>query len=245
MASEEKGSAAVYAPWSTFKSALDKFAQGVPNQIDRSVFIGMAWSVQSQVLSGLKFLGLIDAKGKPTPALHKLATLDEGARKEALKVILTSRYEDLVALDLTKATPAQLEKQMSDSYRVGGATRAKAVRFFLSAADYAGVPLSSYLKPKGVANGGTGAGASSRKRRAPQRPKPPQDPGVIQPPPPNGATRIVSLKSGGTLTLTASIDVLRLIPADRTFVFELIDKLEEYEAQNPRDVEEPEDGQEE
>jgi hypothetical protein len=40
----------------------------------------------------------------------------------------------------------------------------------------------------------------------------------------------VTLKSGGTLTVTASMDVFKLSPADRTFVFSLIDKLSEYES---------------
>jgi hypothetical protein len=47
---------------------------------------------------------------------------------------------------------------------------------------------------------------------------------------PSGTARQVTLKSGGTLTVTASMDVFKLSPADRTFVFSLIDKLSEYES---------------
>jgi len=249
MAAEEKGSAAVYASWATFKNALEGFVQGIPNQIDRSVFPGLAWSVQSQVLAGLKFLGLIDDKGKPTQALQKLAVPDEDLRKEALKTVLNYRYADLIALDLTKTTPAQLDDQIAKSYSVTGETREKAVRFFLSAADYAGIPLSSYLKPK--ASAGAPVPGASRKRRTGPRPKAPIIPQSqeLQPPSPTtGTVRVVNLKSGGTLTVTASIDVLRLAPADRTFVFDLIDKLEEYERDNaPEETSAPidEEGQEE
>ena len=48
-------------------------------------------------------------------------------------------------------------------------------------------------------------------------------------------SRMVKLKSGGTLTLSASVDFW-LYPSDRKFVFELIDKLEAYE--QPADAEE-------
>jgi len=46
---------------------------------------------------------------------------------------------------------------------------------------------------------------------------------------PAGHSRSVTLKSGGTLTLSGHINILALSAADRAFVFELIDKLVEYE----------------
>jgi hypothetical protein len=47
--------------------------------------------------------------------------------------------------------------------------------------------------------------------------------------PTTGTSRTVELKSGGTLTVMASMDVFKLTPDDRNFVFSLIDKLNEYE----------------
>jgi hypothetical protein len=44
-----------------------------------------------------------------------------------------------------------------------------------------------------------------------------------------GSSRSVTLKSGGSLTLHVSADLLSLAGEDRKFVFDLIDKLEEYE----------------
>lgn len=228
MSDDGKASAAaVYVSWSTFKNAIDGFAQGVPNQVDRTIFPGLAGGVQSQLLAGLKFLGLTDDKGKPTAALKALAVEDEGARKRALEMTLVERYPGVFALDLSKATPAQVAEEMARSYNVTGETREKAVRFFLAAAEYVGVSLSSYLKPK--ANGGA---APSRKRRAVVRRPPPlmAEPEVMdEMPSPSGTSRVVNLKSGGTLTLSASVDVLSLDRADRDFVFALVDKMTEYE----------------
>jgi hypothetical protein len=40
------------------------------------------------------------------------------------------------------------------------------------------------------------------------------------------------LRSGGTLTLSASTKFMALSPSDRNFVFGLIDKLDEYEKES-------------
>jgi hypothetical protein len=230
MADEKTEKAAVYVSWSTFKNALDGLAQGIPNRVDRSAFPGMAWSVQTQLLSGMKFLGLITEDHVPTPALHGVAVPDEMARKDKLRFILKERYPTLFALDLTKATPAQLTEEMGRSYNVAGETREKAVRFFLTAVEYAGVPVSRLFKPK------TNSAAPVRRRRT-TRPKSAAvagtEPTAHEPTTPAGGTsRTVKLKSGGNLTVSGSFDPFALIPEDRKFVFDLIDRLEQYEAGN-------------
>jgi hypothetical protein len=228
--------AAVYVSWATFKNSLEELAQGVPNQIDRTAFPGMAWGVQSQLLAGLKFLGLIDEKLKPLPLLHDLAVPDEAVRKAKLGAILHERYAALFALDLTKTTPAQLDDQMTVSYNVKGATREKAVRFFLSAADYVDTPMSSLLKPSRPAGNGTPV---RRRRSQPvvRRAIPPAAASTSGEPvgPTHGTKRTVKLKSGGTLTLAVSVDLFTLTADDRGFVFEFIDKLSKYEGQNQED----------
>lgn len=77
-----------------------------------------------------------------------------------------------------------------------------------------------------------GGGTTPRRRRTPR----PNDEAngedgdeEDEPPVQAGESRSVTLKSGGTLTLSASTKFLALSSADRKFVFELIDKLEEYE----------------
>ena len=46
---------------------------------------------------------------------------------------------------------------------------------------------------------------------------------------PFGTSRSVRLVSGGTLTLSADLDLFQLNQADRKFVFDLIDAMEKYE----------------
>lgn len=48
----------------------------------------------------------------------------------------------------------------------------------------------------------------------------------------SGTSRTISLRSGGTLTVSATLDLFSLSPPDRKFVFEFIDKLESYESED-------------
>src|SRR5437867_12401591 len=91
-----------YGPFATYKNSLEQLAQGVPNQIDRSVFPGMAWNAQNQLMIALRFFGLVTEGGKPTATLHGLAVPDEKLRKTVLEQIVRTRYSDLFALDLMK-----------------------------------------------------------------------------------------------------------------------------------------------
>lgn len=221
--------AAVYVSWATFKNSVEQLAGGLPNRIDRTVFPSMAGGVQSQLLAGFRFLGLIDEDDHPTDQLKKLAVPNEAGRREVLKAVLEARYSELFSLDLTRATPAQIDERMSESYGVAGDTRRKAVRFFLAAVEYVGIevsPLLSKTTGKKNGNGKTIRRRTSRRRsRSEERPPPP--------PSDSGSSKEIHLRSGGTLRILASLDLFSLEPSDRAFVFELIDRLDEYERKSP------------
>jgi len=222
MAEAEKSNAAVYVSWKTFQNSIEQLSRGeLTNVIDKTVFTGMAFSVQNQLFTGMRFLGLIDDKNKPTADLAALTTEDEAARKQKLKEILQDRYAELFALNLKKTTPDELDKKMSEAYGVTGDTRDKAVRFFLGAVTYLGIEVSALLGGK-KANGGT---RSPGKKRGPKK----QPPFVSHTDMKSaGTSKTVRLQSGGMLTLSATLDLFSLNPEDRKFVFELIDKLEGY-----------------
>ncbi len=230
MAEQEKGPAAVYVAWGTFKNAIEGLAQAIPNRIDKTVYPGLNSAVINQLLTGYKFLGLIDNSGKPSPDLQALAVTDEAARKQQLGTLLRHRYADLFALDLVKTTPAELAEKMEKSYSVTGETREKAIRFFLAAVSYLGIEVSSLLKKTTAANNST----TRRKRQTkPKAAAPPvntatqtQDTNTNN----GGSARVITLASGGTLTLSASLNFLALNPTDRKFFSDLIDKLDAYES---------------
>lgn len=232
MADESKWSAA-YIPWATFKNALDQLAQGVPSRVDRSVFPGIAWNVQTQLFAALKFLGLLTGEDQPTPVLNDLVSGTEDERKLKLKKVIQDSYSELIALDLTKATRAYFEEKLGELYSVTGDTRIKACRFFVSAASYTGIPLSSFIQPK--ANGASGGVkrrvAASRPKSAAKKTTPPATVlPVVDPAKPSGTSKTVPLESGGTLTVSSTSDFFSLNSADRKFFNTIIDQLEAYES---------------
>jgi hypothetical protein len=225
-----------YIPWRTFMNTLDGLAQNMPNRIDRSAFPGQPWVAQSQLLQGFRFFGLITEDGTPTPSLHAVAVSDDAARKKEMRKLVEQKYAPLIALNLMKTTPAQFAEKMTEVYNISGDTRLKATRFFLNAVEYVGIQISPLLlrdKTKTI-----GAPTTTRKRRV-NRPRAVDDPNEQDdqddaPPaaPAAAESRSVELRSGGTLTLSATTKFMSLSSDDRKFVFGLIDEFEEYEKGN-------------
>lgn len=235
MATTESATATpAYPPWKTFTNTLDALARNMPNRIDRSAFPGQSGGGVNQLLIAFRFFGFIGDDGKPTPTLLAVAVTDEAARKNALRKLIEQKYAPLISLNLTKTTPAEFAEKMTEVYKVTGDTRVKATRFFLNAAAYLGIEVSELLlrdRSKSISNGGT-----TRRRRASKNrvlgSEEEADYVEAVEDLPGGEARSVALRSGGTLTLSASTKFLSLSAADRKFVFELIDKLEEYEQQD-------------
>jgi Family of unknown function (DUF5343) len=227
MAEEKK--AAVYVSFATFKNSIENLAQGIPNQIDRSTFPGFSGGVQNQLFAALKFLGLTTDEGKPTPALQALAVTDENKRKAKFKELIEDKYSELFSLDLEKTTPQELANKMEEVYGVSGDTKEKAVRFFLTAVAYVEIPVSRFLKASSAATGANNG--PKTKRRASTRKTntdPEEEEDEQEPAPKTGGSKAVQLKSGGMLTLSASVDFFQLTSEDRAFVFKLIDTMDEY-----------------
>jgi hypothetical protein len=222
---DEKRPTAPYGAFDTTKNVFERFVEGVPPRIDRSAFPGLAWNAITRLIGGLRFLGFIDDAGNPLPALHAVSVPDEAKRKEEFEKVLRASYPEVFKLDLARVTPAHLAETLGQNYNAAGDTREKAVRFFISAAQYVGVPLSPLLtRERGRRPTGN---IPRRTRTAPPRQKP--IPQVELLPQQNaGATRTIRLSSGGTVTVTASVNFLALNAADRAFVFDLIDKLNDY-----------------
>ncbi|MGO9094116.1 MAG: hypothetical protein ACLQGV_02740 [Bryobacteraceae bacterium] len=200
-----------YVPFRTFLAALETLERGCPNQLDRSVWPSSSGAIQGQLLGAFRFLGLMDEAQCPSAELRELIGKKE-SRRALLRRILEKNYATLVALDLSRTSPHQLEEAMRQ-YGLSGATHKKALSFFLQAAHYAGLPLSVLLRAKI-----RGSGGGPRQRRAP----------ATEAATAIAAGKTVHLKSGGSVTLTTALDLFSLSAEDRKFVFELIDRMQEY-----------------
>src|ERR1035438_4170243 len=137
----------LYLPFTTFRWALQSLrTHGLPERVDRTAWASRSGGEQSQLLSGFKFWGLIDSGTSTQPVLRQLVDAPENSQqeKEILGTVLRQGYAKVFELDLKTATIGQVQEKIG-SYGPTGATRKRAARFFLKAAQYCGVDLSSRL----------------------------------------------------------------------------------------------------
>ena len=217
-----------YVSYRTLRNYLEALAvSGAPNRIDRSVLGNLSGLVQSQLLTAMRYLDLINEEGVPTARLTELVGVEGSKRSQVLTGILQNAYPFMFgSFKLSGATPGQVRERI-EAQGVSGETVRKSVAFFLAAAKDAGIILPTHLKTRQMAR--TARRRNSRgSTNGTQKGESATLPVTDQP---NGATRTVSLKSGGTLTLSASVDLFTLGAEDREFVFGLIDRLTEYETE--------------
>ena len=215
MPQDQSKPAAPYLPWKTFLNSFDVFSQGIPRRIHRTVW-KQAGLIQGLLMGAYRFFGLIDDEDKPTSLLANVSKLAPENRPPMVREMLKAAYPAIMSHDLGTMTIPILN-ELIERYNVSGATKKKAITFFLQAAKYANLPLSSFIK---VRNSGP------RRRRARNG----DELGNVTPisQQPTGSEKVVQLNSGGTLTLRVSVDFLSLNEGDRKFVFELVDRLNGY-----------------
>lgn len=214
--------AAPYLPWRTFLNSLDVFSQAVPPKIYRSVW-RQSGLMQGLIMGAYRFMGLVDADDKPTGILVVLVSPE--TRQAAMTDVLKSSYTAIFTHDLASMTIDTLNEEI-EKYNVSGGTKKKAVTFFLQAAKYAGLPLSPFIQVRST--------TGTRRRRMRNGEEGEEDPGVNASK--TGSEKVVELASGGTVTLRVSVDLLSLTEADRRFVFELVDTMNNYDRSTVRTV---------
>jgi hypothetical protein len=148
-AGKAKAATPPYVSFRTVKTfEQDLHDHGIPGVIDKDVLKRFSGSVGKQLVTALRFLGLIDAANKPTAPLRVLTecyNTDKWAG--ALRELITDRYAPIfAAVDLETTTPSQLHNAFKAAYP-GGADDVlkKSETFFLQAAKEAGIPLSKRL----------------------------------------------------------------------------------------------------
>jgi hypothetical protein len=222
---DAKKTLVAYVPFKTFLSAIETLAQhGIPTQVDRSVWPSYSGATLSQLLIAFRFFGLTTSDGKATPELEKLVS-DKDNRKANLRKLLERSYPQLCK-DVTKMTTKSFSTAMANEFKAEGETQKKIQSFFLQAARYAGLPLSSFLMNKTRQ-------VSNRKRRPNTAQQKGQDRSAVQGgngmSQGGGPTKTFRMQKGVTLTLSASADVFAMEADDREFVNKILKELEEYQ----------------
>lgn len=216
-----------YLPFKTFLNSLDTLSQGVPPKLDRSFWKGQSGINQGLIMGAYRYFHLVNDNDESTPDLVVLAQHPE-KRSAKLREMITLEYHFVLEKgDITKSTMRMLEDAFGTVYPVTGATKQKAITFFLKAAKFADLPLSPYLL--------TSLREAAKKPRRPKQ-RTIQNDGEDQTQ--NGqasgtSAHKVQLASGGTLTITISANPFTMPAEDRTFFFSVVDMLQKYGKEHP------------
>ena len=141
---------APYIPFKTFLTAVEVLEQGLPDDIDRSVWPTFSYGTQTHTVSAFKFLQLIDDDGHVQDDLRTLVA-QKADRKALVGEIVRKRYPTLVELGAKNASTQQLHDGMRQI--VSNSLLIKSTRFFLQAAEYAEIRVSPLWKTGKKATG--------------------------------------------------------------------------------------------
>ena len=147
-----------YMSFGIFKSTLDTLAEStVPTgPLDRRVLDGLSGADYGALISGLRFLGLVDDERKATQGYRALVHVSKDIEKfkSALLEIITTRYESITgSVDLKQGTISELEKAFKDAGVSAGQMLTKTIRFYVKALQDCGVAISPHITKARRPNG--------------------------------------------------------------------------------------------
>lgn len=156
-------------PVTPFKSLLnlvERFADGVPPRIDRSV-LGGSEGQKTQLISALRFVGFITETNEILPVFTRFLT-DDKERPKIVKEALARLYPAAAKLAAINATAAQYAETFAP-YQAD--TLRKAMTFYYHAAKFSGHSLSKNFKVQRVARS-----TAKKARNSGATPEPPPMP---------------------------------------------------------------------
>jgi hypothetical protein len=157
-----------YVSYRTFRNFIDRLQQQtIPQRIDRSYWGDLlSGSTGTQLMAALRFLGLIDANGRPTERLKPLVPARGDRRAQLLREVARDAFDFVLSsnLDLQSATYSQLMEAFHNTFQLTDDVSRKCVKFFIAMVDDAGMPISPYItKRTRSLYAGTGGRTTTRK----------------------------------------------------------------------------------
>ena len=137
-----------YVSYRTFHNFIERLQQRMPSRIDRSYWGDiLSGSTGMQLMAALRFLGLIDANGKPMERLKPLVSARGEPRAQLLRDITYDAFGFVLksSLDLESATYSQLEEVFHNTFQLTDDVSRKCVKFFIAMASDAGMTLSPFI----------------------------------------------------------------------------------------------------
>lgn len=149
-----EGNLPPYMSIGVFKGTLETLADTtVPTgPLDRRVLDGLSGADYGALISGLRFLGLVNEDRTATDTYRELVRAFKTPEKyrDLLREILEGRYASVIGdVDIAHGTITQLEKAFRDAGVSQGQMLTKTVRFFVKAMQDSGVEVSPHItKPR-------------------------------------------------------------------------------------------------
>jgi hypothetical protein len=160
-----------YVSYRTFRNFFDRLQQRLPSRIDRSYWGDiLSGSSGTQLMAAMRFLGLIDANGKPLERLKSLVAAPAEQRVELMRKMAADAFDFVFKshLDIESATYAQLQEVFHSTFQLTEDVSRKCVKFFIALTSDAGVPLSPFITRRTRSISGTkttGRKSSGRTKR--------------------------------------------------------------------------------
>ncbi len=112
-----------YVSYRTFRNFIDQLQQRLPARIDRSYWGDvLSGSNGTQLMAALRFLGLIDANGKPLERLRTLVAARVEQRTALMREMASDAFKFVLngQIDLESATYAQLQEVFYNTFQAHG-----------------------------------------------------------------------------------------------------------------------------
>lgn len=213
-----------YLSLTTLHNFLDRWGDGpIPPRIDKSALDTYSGGTQALLMSTLRLMGYVDREGVVLPALRE-AVRDTDARRAHLNDWARHFYAEQLELAEQNATAQMLHESFA-GHGYTGSTLRKAVVFYLSLADYLGLPNSPHFRaPKQSAT----PPSRRRTKAAPvERTAQPAIPTpVAAAPSPRGETTVVRIGELATITITVDAQWMKLPVDTITSMREAVAKIE-------------------
>jgi hypothetical protein len=148
---KEKNALPPLVSFRTFNKFLGQLQQMLPVRLDRSYWGEMySGKTGAHLISGMRFLNLIDIDSRPTPRLKLLLFSDGQHRTAMFRVVAEDAYAFVLkgTLSIENATYNDIEQVFLEKYNLKIDTCHHCVKFFVQFSKAAGISLSEELVKK-------------------------------------------------------------------------------------------------
>lgn len=171
MANGNGGARPPYGPWNTFENWLkeQRSHEVPPVRVDNTLLRHLSGSAQSQLRGALRFFELVSGENDLVTDRGRqviASTGDKDQLKAMWAEIVPRAYESILeGVDLEAGTKGQLAEAFRDKGGLTGSVNDKALRFFLSAMENAGIQLSPHFQPTKTRTSTSNGQSKPRKAR--------------------------------------------------------------------------------